>query len=150
MNNDLQQVKDYLNQVKEADKMINFKQERLDELKAQSFCIRSPDYSSDKVQTSPTGDAIPRIIAKIIDLQEEINADIDKFIDLKAEIMRVVDSLKCADEIVIIYAKYFEYKTIQEIADETHHCRRTIQRLHKSALKKLSPLVTCIVTGDII
>jgi DNA-directed RNA polymerase specialized sigma subunit len=138
----IEAMKNYLYQVKDADKMIDVKQKRLDELRLQATCIRSPDYSSERIQTSPTGDAIPRIIAKIIDLQEEINADIDRFVDLKAEIMHNIDKLPKADERVVLYAKYFEYKTIQQIADEIPCCRRTVQRVHKTALKKLSLIVT--------
>lgn len=135
-------IKKYLNQVKESDKMIDVKQKRLDELRQQSIFVRSPDYSGDKVQTSHQGDSIGKIIAKIIDLQKEINADIDRFVDLKAEIMHQIDKLQSVDERVILYAKYFEYKTISQIADEMPCCIRTVQRTHKRALKNLSLIVT--------
>lgn len=105
------------------------------------------DYSSDRVQTSPTGDALPRIIAKIIDLQEEINADIDRFIDLKAEVMHVIDILP-ADEQEILYGKYFEYKTMPTIAAEIPCSIRNAQRLHRQALEHLSKL-PCFVTSEV-
>lgn len=105
-------IKEYLNQVKESDAMINVKLKRLEELKEQSLCIRSSDYSSDRVQTSPQGDTIGKIVAKIVDLQEEINADIDRFVDLKADVMHNIDRLTNPDEKVVLYGKYFEYKTI--------------------------------------
>ena len=135
-------IKEYLNQVKESDAMINMKLKRLEELKEQSLCIRSPDYSSDRVQTSPQGDTIGKIVAKIVDLQEEINADIDRFVDLKADVMHNIDRLTNPDEKVVLYGKYFEYKTMQQIADEVPCCKRTVQRLHKEGLKKLSLIVT--------
>lgn len=135
-------IKEYLNQVKESDAMINVKLKRLEELKEQSLCIRSPDYSSDRAQTSPQGDTIGKIVAKIVDLQEEINADIDRFVDLKADVMHNIDRLTNPDEKVVLYGKYFEYKTMQQIADEVPCCKRTVQRLHKEGLKKLSLIVT--------
>lgn len=139
---DIESVKAFLNRVRDADKLIDLKQMRLEELKALSTAVRSPDYSSDRVQTSPTGDTLPRIIAKIIDLQEEINADIDRFVDLKADVMHNIDRLTNPDEKVVLYRKYFEYKTMQQIADEVPCCKRTVQRLHKEGLKKLSLIVT--------
>lgn len=133
----IDEVKDYLKQVEDADKMINVKLKRLEELRLQSTCIRSPSYSSDKVQTSPTDGALPRIIAKIVDLQEEINADIDRFIDLKAQIMHTIDLIDDADVKVVLYAKYFEYKNLTKVAKEVHSCKRTVQRLHRKGLEIL-------------
>lgn len=144
---DIESVKAFLNRVRDADKLIDLKQMRLEELKALSTAVRSPDYSSDRVQTSPTGDALLRIIAKIIDLQEEINADIDRFIDLKAEVMHVIDILP-ADEQEILYGKYFEYKTMPTIAAEIPCSIRNAQRLHRQALEHLSKL-SCFVTFQV-
>ncbi len=135
-------IKDYLSQVKEADSMINVKLKQLEELKVQSLSIRSTDYTRERVQTSPQGDTIGRIVSKIIDLEEEINADIDRFVDLKADVMHNIDRLTNPDEKVVLYGKYFEYKTMQQIADEIPCCKRTVQRLHKEGLKKLSLIVT--------
>lgn len=139
---DIESVKAFLNRVRDADKLIDLKQMRLEELKALSTAVRSPDYSSDRVQTSPQGDTIGNIVAKIVDLQEEINADIDRFVDLKADVMHNIDRLTNPDEKVVLYGKYFEYKTMQQIADEVPCCKRTVQRLHKEGLKKLSLIVT--------
>lgn len=134
---DIEKVKVYLNQIRERDRMIDKKCKQLAELRAKSTCIRSQDYSSDRVQSSSSGDAMPRMIARIIDLQEEINADIDRFVDLKEEIRKSVEALP-AKQAAVIYAKYFEYKSISQIAEETSHDRRTIQKLHRRALLNLS------------
>lgn len=139
MSDDIEKVKEYLNQVRESDKLIDLKQKRLDELRQLSIAVRSPDYSGDRVQTSPSGDSIPRIIAKIVDLQEEINADIDRFIDLKAEVMHVVDILP-SDEQEVLYAKYFEYKSMPKVAAEIPCHIRTAKHIHKKALEHLASL----------
>jgi len=136
MNEDLEKVKEKLNEVRQRDREINQKCERLDELKAKSTSIRSPDYASDRVQTSPNGDSLPRIIADIVDLQEEINADIDRFVDLKAALKEAIDTLPI-EESSVIYLKYFNYETIPQIAEETHYCTRMVKRIHKRALQHL-------------
>lgn len=137
----IDEVKDYLNQVRDADRMIDLKQKRLDELNSQKYSIGSQDCSRERVQTSPSGDSIPKLIAKIIDLQEEINADIDRFIDLKAEIMHKLDSLDNADDKVFLYAKYFEYKKHTQIAAEMGYCERHIVKIHKRALLRLAEIL---------
>lgn len=138
----IQTVRAYLNKVKEVDIMIDVKQKRLNELNAQKYSISAIQYDKERVQTFPTGDSLPRLIAKIVDLQEEINADIDRYIDLKAEVMHMIDQLENPDERQVLYAKYFEYKTLQAIADEIPCCKRTVQRLHSSGIYNLSLLVT--------
>lgn len=138
----IEKSRTYLNQIREIDKMIDYKCERLDQLKAEVTCIKSPQLGADKVQSSLSGDAIPRMIAKMIDLQEEINQDIDRFVDLKAEISRNLDKIKDADAIKVLYKHYFEYKIFSDIAAEMHFCRRTVQRIHYRGLEKLSPYVT--------
>lgn len=138
----IDEVKEYLNQVRNADKMIDLKQKRLDELNAQKTNIGSQDFSRERVCTSPSGDTLSRIVDKIVDLQKEINADIDRFIDLKAAIMRKIDLIHNADEQSVLYDKYFLYKTIQQIADDTPCCTRTVKRLHKKALEDLAIILS--------
>lgn len=135
------EVKDYLNQVRNADKMIDLKQKRLDELNAQKTAIGSQDFSRERVKSSPSGDTLSRLIDKIVDLQNEINADIDRFIDLKAEIMRKIEALQNADDRIFLYAKYFEYKKHSEIAEEMRYSERNIVKIHKRALLRLSEIL---------
>lgn len=136
MNDDLEKVKAKLNEVRERDRAIDRKCEQLEELKAQSTCIRSPDYASDRVQTSPTGDSLPRIIADIVDLQDEINADIDRFVDFKDGLRKIIDTLPL-EEASVLYLKYFAYETIPQIAEEVHYHPRSVKRIHKRALQRL-------------
>ena len=137
---DIEAARDYLNQVKEQDDIITLKQKRLDDLNAQATYIRSPDYSADRVRTSPSGDGILQIVAMIIDLQAEINADIDKFVDLKANIMSKLNLLRDREAARVLYKKYFEYKPTRQIAEELHCSKRKVQRIHRFALAEFSKL----------
>lgn len=138
----IEEVKNYLNQVKNLDTMIDLKQERLDELNLQKFNIGSQDYSKERVCTSPSGDSLSKLIAKIADLQDEINRDIDRFIDLKAEIMRNIDLISDANEQSILYDRYFQYKNMTIIAEKYMYSKRTVQRLHKKALCSLASILS--------
>lgn len=138
----IDEVKDYLNQVRNADKMIDLKQKRLDELNAQKTAIGSQDFSRERVKSSPSGDTLSSLIDKIVDLQKEINADIDRFIDIKALIMRKIDLLKDPDEQTVLYDRYFQYKNMTMIAEEYGFSKRTVQRLHRKALESLSEILS--------
>lgn len=138
---DIEAVKEYLNQIRELDRLIDSKQERLSELYAMISSPKAIRYDADRVQTSLPGDQMAAVVAKIIDIQNEINTDIDRFVDLEEEIMQIVRKLKNPEEIALVKMKYFEYKSIRQIARETYRSKRTVQRIHKRALKKLSPLI---------
>lgn len=137
----IDEVKNYLNQVRNADKMIDLKQKRLDELNAQKTSIGSQDFSRERVRSSPSGDTLSSLIDKIVDLQRKINADIARFIDLKAEIMQNIDSLQDTDDKVLLYAKYFEYKKHSEIATEMCCSERNVVKIHKRALSRLAVIL---------
>ena len=79
-------AKEYLQQLQRLDTMINQKIKELDDLKVKSTCIDGFDYSKDRVQTSPSGDApYVRTVSRIVDLNEEINREIDDFVDIVNE-----------------------------------------------------------------
>ena len=138
----IDEVKIYLNQVRNSDKLIDLKQKRLDELNAQKTAIGSQDFSRERVKSSPSGDTLSSLIDKIVDLQKEINDDIDRYIDLKAEIMQKIDLLKDPDEQMVLYDRYFQYKNMTMISEEYSYSKRTIQRLHKKALESLAEILS--------
>ena len=140
----IEEVKTYLLQVRNLNRKIQLKKQQLNELNLQKFSIGSQDCSSPSVKSSPSGDAIPRMIAKITDLQEEINADVDRLIDLKAEIMHKIDLIQDANQQSVLYDRYLQMKTIQQIADESFCCTRTVKRLHKAALQSLGGILDSI------
>ena len=137
----IDEVKNYLNQVRDIDKLIDLKLKRLAELNAQKTAIGSQDFSRERVKSSPSGDTLSSLIDKIVDFQREINADIDHFVDLKAEIMRNIDLLKDPDDKVFLYAKYFEYKKHSVIAEEMCCSERNAVKIHKRALLRLAEIL---------
>lgn len=131
-------AKEYLQQIKKKNDEINRKIERVEELRSSIASTRSPTLTADRVQTSVAGDKVSETVAKIVDLEAEINADIDSFVDLKEEIWHKVESCCNSKERKIIKLHYFDYISIHLIA--VKHMRsdiRWIQRTHKSALNKI-------------
>ena len=119
--------------------MIDYKQRQLDELRELCTSITSP-INSDKVQTSGVSDKIGYTVSKIIDLQNIINSDIDRLVDLKQEIMAVIDKLD-ATYLQLIYLRYFEFRTWEQIACEMNYSCPWIWKLHGEALQKVSEIL---------
>ena len=129
-------AKEYLNQARHIDLRINSKLEtitRLGELsmKATSTLTDMPG--------SPNRDIHKRekILVKIIDLENEVNDDIDKLVDLKREIMTVINSVDDEDCQVLLEKRYICLQEWQEIADDMHVDLRTVYRIHGKALNKV-------------
>lgn len=132
-------AKEYLQQIRKADIMINYKQQQLDELRSLATSITSA-MNPDKVQSSCVSDKVGDAVAKIVDLQNEINRDIDKLVDLKKEVMKVIDKLD-ATSLELIYSRYFEFKTWEQIVCQMNYSCQWIWKLHGEALKKVSKLM---------
>lgn len=132
-------AKEYLQQIRKADIMINYKQQQLDELRSLATSITSA-LNPDKVQSSGVSDKVGDAVAKIVDLQTEINRDIDGLVDLKKEVMNIIDKLD-ATSLELIYSRYFEFKTWEQIACQMNYSCQWIWKLHGEALKKVSKLM---------
>ena len=76
-------AKEYLRSIKYLDNSINAKLTELDRLRHNAESLRGVSYDGDKVQGG-VSDSM-RIVDKIIELNNVINAEIDRLVDLKAE-----------------------------------------------------------------
>lgn len=131
-------VKTFLRSVRTLDSMIDRKQrqyERLAELrtKAESSTV---SLNPMKVQTSHTN-SNEDVLIKIIDLQYEINADIDRYCTKKREAMAIIDALEDERHRVLLYAYYLEGKKWEEVAVMMNYSWRHLHRLHSEALQAI-------------
>ncbi len=126
-----------LQRLKKIDTVIDQKIKEVEDLKAVSTAIGSFDYSGDRVQTSPKGDA-PYVstINKIVDLQREIERELDQFIHERHEIINRIHELSNPRYVQLLYMRYVEYKSFEEIACKMGYCYDHILRLHRYALKR--------------
>lgn len=129
-------AKEYLQQLQRLDTVINQKIEELGDLRLKSQSTGSIDYSKERVQTSPSGDApFVKLIGRIIELEEEINAEIDRFVDEKHRIINEIQGLKDANHISLLYKRYVEFKKFEIIAVEMNYTYRYVLNMHGYALK---------------
>lgn len=135
------EVKEYLNQVRDGEKQIDYKQDLLLDLRGQATKTRSVSYSGIRVQTSHRNDSMERIISKIVDLEEEIQSDIGKIRENRKRVSSTIDLLPDANEKIVLRSIYFEDMTVSQIADSMYLCKRSVQRIHKNALEHLLKLM---------
>ena len=130
-------AKEYLQQLRRLDTVIDQKIKELDDLKVKSTCIGGFDYSKERVQTSPSGDApFVKPVLRMIELEQEINAEIDRFVDEKHEIINQIQALQNPKHIDILYKHYVEFKRLEIVAVEMNFTYQYIVELHGTALKE--------------
>lgn len=119
-----------LKRIKLLEELINMKIEEIDRLRtiAQKITVTA---EGERVQSSGSGDTVGDTVAKIVDLQAEINTDIDRFVDLKRECMTYIDSLDDQILVGILYRRYFEYQTWENISFELNISRQWVTEKHK-------------------
>ena len=130
-------AKEYLQQLQRLDTMINQKIKELGGLRLMSQSVGGIDYSKERVQSSPSGDApFVKPVLRMIELEQEINAEIDRFVDEKHEIINQIQALQNPKHIDILYKHYVEFKRLEIVAVEMNFTYQYIVELHGTALKE--------------
>jgi DNA-directed RNA polymerase specialized sigma subunit len=129
-------AKEYLGQAYRLDQRINSKLEQvasLNELATKCTSTltgmpRNPNHG-----TSTMADAI----GKIIDLQAEINHDIDRLVDLKREMVKLIKAVDNTEYQTLLELRYLCFKTWEQIAVDMGYNVRHVYRLHDEAVESI-------------
>ena len=125
-------AKEYLRSIKYLDNSINAKLAELDRLKRDMCSIRGVTYDGDKVQGGTIDNM--KIVDKIIDLNNVINAEIDRLVDLKAEAHGKIEKV-CNDKFISLLTDiYINGYTLEQVAERMNKSYVTICEWHGQAL----------------
>lgn len=133
-------VKEYLEQVKLFDAHINNKLDELERLKALVTKVTST-WKGDVVSGGGNQDKLGDAVARIVDLQNEVNQAIDDYIDKKKEIGAILDQVKDPDQLRVLYKRYFDGLTWEQIACDMHMTYRNVYYIHGRALQTVGRLL---------
>ena len=137
-------AKEYLNQIRLLDRKIDQRIQEADELRQIAYGLRSPDMSGDHVQTSPAGDSVGNAVSKYLDMEAEIDAMVDRLVNLKHKIIGEIHELKDPRLVELLYLRYVKFMRLEEIActmkkaDGGSYNYEYIKRLHGKSLKEFS------------
>ena len=126
-------AKEYLGQAYRLDQRINSKLEQV--LSLRELTTKATATMSDM----PGGGSrnvykMQDIIGKIVDLENEINADIDKLVDLKREMVTVIKAVTDPELQTLLELRYLCFKTWEQIAVDMQYSTRNIYKLHDTAI----------------
>jgi len=75
-------------------------------------------------------------VCKIVDLQNDINRDIDKLVDLKKEIMGVIKAVVNPEHQTLLEKRYLCFLSWEKIAVDMGYDLRYTHKLHIRALEE--------------
>lgn len=129
-------TRQYLSQIEKYDNLIHNKIIEEEQLNILSMSVKSIPIG-EKVQTSSKQDPMGDMVAKIIDLREEISKMATDFLEQKQEIIRTIETVEDPILYDVLFKRYVEYKTLLNIADELGYSEVTIKRLHLKAVNAI-------------
>lgn len=129
-------AKEYLSQARYLDARINSKIQQAHTLNG--LATRCTSTLSDMPKSaSPNTSSMEVVICKIIELEEEINRDIDRLVDLKRDITRAIKEVENAEYQTLLEKRYLCFETWENIAVEMGYDSRYLHKLHNRALREI-------------
>lgn len=129
-------TKEYLAQAFRLDQRINSKLEQVSRLRNMAMKATG-SFQAERISGTRQHSPMESSLVKVIDLEYEINDDIDRLVDLKREIIEVVNSVQPAECQLVLEMRYLSFMTWEEIADRMNYSYRQIHRIHGQALSNI-------------
>lgn len=126
-------AKEYLSQAYRLDQRINSKLEQLSSLndlatKATATMTGMPR------NPSPSPSHTADVVCKIIDLQNKINADIDRLVDLKGDMVKLIKAVDNTEQQTILELRYLCFKTWEQIAVDMGYSIHHLYKVHNRGI----------------
>jgi DNA-directed RNA polymerase specialized sigma subunit len=125
--------KEFLNRGFYIDRRINSRLDQIERLKELSMKTSvtlsdmpgDPNHDKSKMEET---------IVKIVSLEEEINEDIKRLVEIKHEVIQAVNTVEDSHENLVLTRRYLNFWTWEDIAADMNCTVRHVHRLHSKAL----------------
>ena len=134
-------AKQYLRRIRFLDKMISAKLEQIEILHAQATKITVVLSNTPKVESSEEQDKLAATVAKIVDLKKALREELDEYISLKAEAIRLINSMPDCRHRLVLMHRYINGQTWEQIAVEMHYTYQWVHVLHGRALREFEKVM---------
>ena len=132
-------AKEFLQQVKKLDRLIENKLAELQQWKAMATCT-TQQLTADKVQTSGNPQKMADAVCKIIEIEAEIDRYVDSLVDTKREVINTLERLN-PTEYDLLHKVYVQYFTFDEVAEKKGKSYSWVTTVHGRALKNIQSML---------
>ena len=130
-------AKEYLSQAYHLDQRINSKLEQVMALR--ELATKATSTLSDMPRSdSPNVCRMEDIILKIVDSENEINAEIDRLVDLKRELRTVISAVEQPEHQTLLELRYLCFKPWEQLAVAMAYSIQHTYRMHDQALRAVA------------
>lgn len=143
------EAKEYLSKVRRLDALIDSKQEDITYLTAQ--ITKTTSSLKGDVVSNGGGRDRQELLAKLIDLRDATNQEIDRLIGKRAEVSRIIEQVKNPNQMRVLKLVYIgvwdenenanRYLKWREVAERLHKDEKTVQRIHGRALQSIEKIL---------
>ena len=127
-------AKEFLKQGYLIDERISIKLKQVHSLRELatncSATLTGMPHSSNKGNST-----MAKAVEKIVDLENEINADIDNLVETKQQIIGAINQIKKPEYRALLEMRYIDFKSWEQIATEMRYSVDNIFKMHRNALK---------------
>ena len=131
-------AKEYLRQAYRLDHRIDSDIAEMERLREMACSIGAPGFEEHYNPNHPTEAPFVRAIEKVWKMEQKINTEIDRLVDLKAQIRSVIEAVTDPNERMVLRYRYIHNMTWERIGDELHAGETSIRRWHANALSHVA------------
>lgn len=131
-------AKEYLNQARHLDALINCRLREIDYWRDLSSSVSGSNFEPHYNPNKPTGAPFVRCLEKIDAIQRDVAEKVAYLISLRDEINMRIDMLDSHEEQLVLRYRYLDNCSWEEISRMLNVSLRTVHRIHGSALQNFS------------
>lgn len=133
-------AKEYLNRAWNVDQRINSKLHQLDSLKDMATKATST-LGTEPVSGTRNVQRMADTIDNIVALENEINDDIDRLVDLKRDVIKTISKVQDTHCLTLLELRYLSFKSWDDIAAEMNYTSRWVHIMHSKALAAVEKIL---------
>lgn len=132
---------EYLSQAYLLEQQIRSKQDQIDSLRSLASSMSYRSFDQEPVIRTKNVSAMEDTILKIIEATQELDAQIDALVDKKIEIARVIARISDTVQRLVLEKRHLSFLRWEEIAVDLHYSIKTVQRIHVRALEEVQRIL---------
>lgn len=135
-------AKAFMRQAQKYDRLIENKMSEVAHWRAMALSTTgaSAPETGVRVQSSGSQQRMADAIENMVDIENEINADIDRLVDCKREIINVIEQLN-ATEYDVLHKVYLQGMQLQDVASAKDRSYSWITTVHGRALANVQRIL---------
>ena len=134
-------AKEYLKQAFYLNQRIESSLKEVSEMKYMASRIESPGFEEHHNPNHATEAPFIKTLEKVWALEQQIDDEVDRLVDLKAEIRGVINEVPDQKQQMLLRHRYIHFRSWEEIEYEMDIRHRWVHTLHARALRSVESIL---------